>query len=122
MPAYLKSNLTPPGNLVFADLQWFNFAPCYSKGVLQDTMTSLLGVVTGATIHTFDHTQPQASVMQGVVRSESGLKLPRSEGSKTLLFSQMSSYFLKNTHSKLLLDNFLNVEKLSKLVEKSYIE
>lgn len=43
--------------LLFADLHWFNS----DVGVLKVRLTSLFGVVTHATVHTFKHTQ-QASV------------------------------------------------------------
>ncbi len=44
----LKNNLTPPllTSCGFSDVQ-----------LIQDAMTSLLGVVTGASKHIFDHTQ-----------------------------------------------------------------
>ncbi len=68
----LKSNLTTSENLAFGNLQWFGFSPCCSDievyiRVSQYTVTSLLGVVTGATAHTADHT-PQL----GAVRNETG--------------------------------------------------
>lgn len=60
-------------NFGFADLQWFNFPPCYSdievsSRVCQYTMTLLLAVVTEETEQTSDHTQPYQSVMLVVVR------------------------------------------------------
>lgn len=46
-----RSNLTSPENLVFTDLQWFNFTPCCSdvQVYFQNPVTSLLGVVGGET-------------------------------------------------------------------------
>lgn len=50
----LMSNLTPANNLVFTDHQRFNFPPCWRdievhSRVCRYTVTSLLGVVNGAT-------------------------------------------------------------------------
>lgn len=51
-----KNNLMPPENLVSGDLRWFSFSPCRSDTevyprVCQYTVTSLLGLATGATWH-----------------------------------------------------------------------